>query len=369
MLFAATAFGLVLPGVLLPQLLLRWSLNDRQAGLLLFLSFVGSSLGAVSARGRLVRTIALGGICVAVGLAGLSFAGPRSCFAAMALLGFGLGLAMTSISLMQSRQHAAHRSAELSRLNLIWSLGACASPSLLLRGVARWSLSIVLLGSAAIFLLLGLACALLLEELPAAPVEVPAEAPDTARRSASPSAAALTLLVIIAMATGVEASLGGWLTTYSRRSGLMAAGVAEAITCLWAGLLLGRLVQSFQRVARWGERRVLALAPWLLCAALAGLLGLHLGWTMSVCALLAGFALGPTYPLSLALWLEQGERGNLAFLVAGAGSAALPLLTGILSDATHSLARGLLVPFAGACLMAAAATARFARPQSASRAA
>jgi fucose permease len=262
---------------------------------------------------------------------------------------------MTAISLMQSRRHAASRSAALSRLNLIWSLGACLAPAILLRGAARWGLDSVLRAAAGLFLLLALAAWLLLQEVPVpAPERTPASAPSPARLAMG---ASLALLVVIAMSTGVEASLGGWLTTYSRRSGLMTSGVVDTITCLWIGLLLGRLVQSFRQVAQWGERRILAAIPWLLCAALSGLLIAHQGWSMSGCALLAGFALGPAYPLSLALWLEQGERGNLAFLIAGCGSSALPLLTGVVSDATHSLTCGLLVPFAGACAMAIMAVA------------
>lgn len=354
-LFAATAFGVVLPGTVLPQLLARWSLNDRDAGVLLFLSFLFSSAGALTARGRLTRVAPAGCLIVAAGLVGMASGSRLGSYIAISLLGFGLGAVMTSVSLMQSRRHADRRSAELSRLNLVWSLGACFAPSILLRGASHWSLNAVLMGAAIAFFLLAVAALLMLTEVSAAKTEpvsfaerVAPSAPSVLRHAAWVS---LALLVVIPMSTGVESSLGGWLTTYSRRSGLATTGTLDTITCLWLGLLLGRLVHSFPRVAALSERKVLAVAPALLTAAIGALVVVHTSWSMSLSALVAGFALGPVYPLALALWLEQGERGNLVFLAAGCGASALPLLTGIVSNATHSLTRGLYVSLVGGFLM------------------
>jgi len=360
-LFAATAFGVVLPGTVLPQLLARWAFNDRQAGILLFLSFLSSSVGALLARGRLARAASLGFLATGLGLLGLRLASAPGAFAAISLMGAGMGAAMTAISLMQSRRHADTRSAELSRLNLIWSVGACFTPSILLRGAAHWDLDAMLTSTGVAFVLLASAAAIVLREVPSA-ATIAETAPHTglAYPAISRSRAAwagVALLLVIPMSTGVESSLGGWLTTYSHRSGLASTGALDTITCLWLGLLLGRLVQSFSRIAVSGERLVLTWAPALLSVAIGTLLLVHTGWSMSLSALVAGFALGPVYPLALALWLENGERGNLAFLVAGCGSSALPLLTGIVSHATHSLTRGLYVSFAGGCLMLLAALA------------
>jgi FHS family glucose/mannose:H+ symporter-like MFS transporter len=277
----------------------------------------------------------------------------RDAFGGLARLGGGLGLTMTSVSLLQSRRHAGKRAAELARLNLIWSLGACAAPSLLLRGAAHWTLWPVLLAASALFLALGAAAAFLLRE-PQAP-SVPAVAAATA---GAPRATRLPwlLLAIIPLTTGVESSLGGWLSTYSRRAGLLTAGIANTVTCFWLGLLLGRLVFSIpQLAARW-QRATLVFAPCLLALSIACLLTLHGAVSLAACALMAGAAVGPLYPLALALRLEHGEAGNLPFLIAGCGAAALPLLTGVVSDATRSLTHGLLVPLWGAAAMALLAT-------------
>ena len=62
--------------------------------------------------------------------------------------------------------------------------------------------------------------------------------------------------------------------------------------------------------------------------------------------------MGPLYPLILALVLNRGEASNLVFLAGGIGSSTLPLLTGILSDRTGSLAIGLTLPLAASIAMA-----------------
>jgi fucose permease len=58
--FVLTGAGTVMLGVLLPALSLRWGLRDDQAGLLLFLQFVGSALGAIVTGMNRVRSMAIG---------------------------------------------------------------------------------------------------------------------------------------------------------------------------------------------------------------------------------------------------------------------------------------------------------------------
>jgi hypothetical protein len=64
--FAATGIGMALPGSVLPTLLAQWSLADRQAGLLFFLGWLGSSLGALAVGGSRVRSLAAGAFLAAL---------------------------------------------------------------------------------------------------------------------------------------------------------------------------------------------------------------------------------------------------------------------------------------------------------------
>ncbi len=347
-LFASTGATIVIPGTLLPSLLLRWSLNDAQAGLLFFCFFVGSSAGALLSRGRLSWSIVRGTILTAAGIALLSLASRLGAFAAMLLFGAGLGISMTSVSLFQSRRRPDIRVAEMTRLNLIWAVGAVSGPALLLHGVARWNLNVVLWAAAAEFLLCA---AIAIITLPSS--EPPR--PDAAlpMEQMSLREAPWKLLAMVPLATGLEAGIGAWLAAYSRREGMLLAATISTVTCFWLGLLLSRLVQSIPGFAARFQRDTLRLSPVLMIAGTALLLVLaHNQLAVAAGALLAGLGVGPLYPLILGLVLDRGEARNLVFLAGGVGSSTLPLLTGILSDRTGSLTIGLTLPLAASIAMA-----------------
>ncbi len=355
--FAATGLGVVLPGTLLPQLLQRWALSDQQAGALFFCFFVGSSAGAVLARGHLKLSLALGCLLASSGCWALSEASRLTCYFVITIDGLGLGLAMTSVSLLQSRRRAWMRATEMARLNLIWALGACVAPPILLRSVVHRPLTQVLGGCALLFLLLEL---LVLVFVQGAPTDLSQQSLLKHRRLQW-RALPLAMLAMIPFATGIESAAGGWLTTFSHRSGLMLAGTVSTVTCFWLGLLLSRVVQSYGRIATSSSRRVLRWAPWLAAAAVVLLLVGQGSVATSVAAFLLGSAIGPLYPLTLAMMLDHGEAGNIAFLAAGIGASSLPLLTGLVSGQMHSLARGLLVLLVSAITMGLLAGPALAR--------
>jgi fucose permease len=353
--FAATGVGLVLPGALLSQLLARWSLSDQQAGLLFFVFFLGSSAGALLARGMLARVIAGGALCISASSFALCFASRLTCFLSIALMGIGLGATMTAISLQQSRRRPSTRTAEMARLNLIWSLGACAAPALMLKAAATWSLDAVLYSVGIAFAVMALLAVLLL-------LQANAPAPEVVLTSHRMQFARLPLLLllIVPLATGIESSTGSWLATYSHRSGLLLGGTISTVSCFWLGLLCVRLLQSYRAVASASQNHAFRIGTWIVSAALLLLIfGPEMtqhGLVMPMSAFFVGFGLGPIYPLALSLLLGHSEAGNLPFLIAGVGSSMLPLLTGIVSDHSGSLAKGLAVPLAGALMMSVLST-------------
>ena len=344
--FAACGLGVVLPGTLLPQLLVRWALNDQQAGILFFLFFIGSSGGAVLARGPLSRLIALGCAAICAGNFALGISAGVWSFVAITVLGLGLGLTMTSVSLLQSRRHAETRIAEMSRLNLIWAVGACLAPSILLRGSTHWPLQSILNAIACCF---AFFCILAVFFIPDAKMPVPL--PGTPSSQTKHSAVPLLLLAIVPLATGVESSAGGWLAAYSERSGLLLLGTVSTVSCFWLGLLLSRFVQSYRSVAGASKNIVLRIGPWVAAVALLLIIFQHQGLTMAVGAFGLGLGIGPIYPLVLSLLLDKGEASNSAFLAGGVGASTLPLLTGVVSGYVGSLSAGLLIPMLGATAM------------------
>ena len=107
--FVATGISVALPGALLPLLLRRWNLGDARGGLLLFCFFIASTTGALLSRGVMNRSVARGSALTAVGAAWLALASRDWAFAAIAVYGLGLGIAMTSTSLLVSRRWPSQR--------------------------------------------------------------------------------------------------------------------------------------------------------------------------------------------------------------------------------------------------------------------
>jgi fucose permease len=161
----------------------------------------------------------------------------------------------------------------------------------------------------------------------------------------------MPLVVLAVCAVGIEASLSGWLTTYSRRADpAHEAGAVLAISLFWFGITFSRLVFSTRLLGMIGSRRVMRLALWCLAASVVMLISAHTPATIRVGSALAGLSLGPVYPLLLSFMLEFTARGWI-FAVGGAGAAVFPWFTGVLSAHYGSLRYGLIAPCGAALLM------------------
>ena len=339
--FSLTGAGTVMLGVLLPTLSLGWGLRDDQAGLLLFLQYFGSGLGAIATGLNRIRSLASGYGLMAVSLCGLTLGGPRTAYAAFLLYGVGLGMAMTSTSLLFSDRWGDDRAAKLEWLNFVWSVGATAGPVCFLpflhQGKTRALFAAMLAASFAALLWV------ILKER-----QEPRVAPAPRSGPRDPSArVAFSLLLLLAMgAVGVEVALSGWLTTYSHREGMHSlARAALATSIFWLGEMTSRLAFSTRLLARVGRRAVLQWGIWgVTASAVAVIAAPHPGFIL-VAAWLAGAFIGPLYPLSLSFLLELSPWGWF-FAVGGLGAALFPWFTGLLSTHFHSLRVGLIVPSA-----------------------
>lgn len=348
--FGLTGSGTVMLGVLLPSLAQKWGMRDDVAGLLLLAQFVGSSMGAILTGADRVRALRNGyGLLVASACA-LAFAGRDASFAFFFLFGMGLGMTMTATSLLFSEQFGDDRAAKLERINFAWSAGAAAAPLLLARLLHGSSFGALFELVEVLFLLFFVWVTLRdraqLFQAPAKPVALAGQG----------LALSGFLVPLVAMATcsvGVETSLSGWLTMYSHRAAPMSReGSAIAASLFWFGILLSRLAFSTRLLAIVGRKTVLG---WALCGAAASvalLLAAHSPAAIRGAAGLAGFCIGPLYPLVLSFILERCQQGWI-FAVAGIGSSFLPWLTGVVSAHSGSLRRGLMAPCCAAFLMIA----------------
>ncbi len=333
-------------GVLLPALAQSWSLRDDAAGFLFFLQFSGSALGAVFTGADRVLSLMRGYGLLAASSCALAFTGPRAAFALFFCLGLGLGMTMTATSLLFSDRWSDDRAAKLEALNFAWSAGAATAPMLILPFLAaarlRW-LFLVLFG---LFLAL-LAWVWLCETR-----KQPRAQEDTLQpsgRSFPPYL--LPLLILAVCSVGVEASLSGWLATYSHRAAPQGmARAAFATSLFWLGMVLSRLAFSTRILAKVGRYAALHIALWGVAASVALLIGTRSSTIILLASGTSGLCLGPTYPLLLSYLLERTARGWI-FAVVGTGSAVLPWLTGLLSAHLGSLRYGLIAPCGAAAAM------------------
>jgi FHS family glucose/mannose:H+ symporter-like MFS transporter len=345
--FALTGVGTVMLGVLLPMLSRRWSLSDGAAGLLFFLQFAGSALGAVLTGLRRLRAIRIGYALLVVTAGSMSVSGPHVVFIIFFFYGLGLGMTMTASSLLFSDRHPINRAQILERINFAWSAGAMAAPPLL-APYAHAHLR------ALFFTLQALFGALLVWTLFREKQDRPQTAQPAIGVEPLMVTGALSMLILLAMgAVGVEASMSSWLTTYVHRLAPGAGLLAPlSVTLFYLGVVVSRLVASTSLLVRLGSLRLLRGLLWACAASVAFLILFRQPLLLEATAIFAGLSIGPLYPLLLSLLLERTARGWV-FAFGGLGSALFPWLTGICSVAFGSLRWGLAAPLAAAIAMAA----------------
>lgn len=343
--FSLTGAGTVLLGVALPVLARRWNLDDAAAGSLFLAQFLGSALGAVVTTSRRVLSLRIGYVLLTGAAASLAAGNAHLSIPIFFVYGLGLGMAMTSTSLLFSDRYPQQRAEKMEVINFAWSAGAMAGPALFfpfLHAAGFRLLCSILAGVCLAFLGWSLC----------GEREI---APPPAGASPPPAGAGFSklLLLLIAMAlcaVGVESSFGGWLASYSQRSAPgLGAAAAFSISAFFAGIMAGRLALSTRLLAKIGRRSALRICLWGMAISAAALLSAQSPAAILVAAGLCGVFVGPVYPLLLSFLLELSPRGWI-FAAGGVGSVIFPWLTGILSARCGSLRCGLAAPCAAIVL-------------------
>jgi fucose permease len=342
--FALTGILQVVHGALLPSLAERYGFSDSQSGLLLTLYFIGTAVGALLCRPNYGRSVVAGFLGVTCCCLGIAAAGQLFLFPLFLLMGLGVGVACSSVSLFVGRNMASHCASTLTFLNFTWSVGALAAPLLAAALLAWCDYRAAYAALAVVTALAAAAC-----------LRLPADHKDADRPMAAlleksfasrPELRLLATFGLLAfLEIGVENTAVAWLTTYSLRSSHGGFGAAAAFSSLyWCGFLASRGISAFL-LLRVEPMRVLrtavglALASALLIAVFPG------GAARGPALFLLGTALGPIFPLLLSLFFGRVRRTSdtrWILALSGFGGSVLPWVTGWISTRTGSLRLGLV---------------------------
>jgi MFS transporter, FHS family, glucose/mannose:H+ symporter len=354
--FVPIGIANVLLGPILPILSARWSLNYSQAGALINVQYVASTVavalsGVLAARWGFRFAIKTGLLLMSAGV-GLLLVGPKGlgifCIGAY---GGGLGLAVPTANLMVAEVNPGRRSAKLNLLNFCWSAGAVACP-FLVGAAARSNQVPLLLATVAGFALL---MAIGIAAMPASIVE-----PSAARHAGQKAAPAIPwrhealwiLAALFFLYVGVENGFGFWLATYSKSLGNLTPTMALMTpSFFYAAMMLGRwLAPLLLRLA--DEIRLVQVGLLAACSGMTGLVLSHdlRGVVASAC--LAGLGLSYVYPIMISLLsrefgAESSRLGSILFTLSNIGGGLLPWMVGVSSNHFGSLKAGLAVPLIG----------------------
>lgn len=351
--FALSGVITTLLGPLLPVLAARWSLSDAQSGYLFAAQFTGSIAGVCLSslsmpRWGYGRTLVAAFVLISTGAALLESGPWLSGLSAVFVYGVGLGLSIPATNLCVSDLFPERRAAALSLLNMVWGVGAVASPGLT---------AIALRGGHTPLLLLGLSAASALmasafvsfgrtgPKLIAESNNVPPPVEGLPGGKALLAAAALMFFLYV----GTENAVNGWVGTYAKR--LTAGGGMDwllAPACFWAALLAGRGLAPFV-LRRTTERRLLIAGLLVAAGGIAVILSAGTRGGVFLGTLVSGLGLAPVFPVTIAALSHVfGRRASrlagVTFAMAGLGGATVPWLVGALSTRTASLRLAIGVP-------------------------
>jgi MFS transporter, FHS family, glucose/mannose:H+ symporter len=346
--FVLTGVVTVVIGPLIPEAAVRWGRRPSELGLLFFFQFASSSAGAALSSRHPRRSVVAGYACIAVGLVGLALGPYGVALGSAALIGLGLGLSIPATNVIVAAQNPDRRGAALSRLNLLWGLGAVLSPLIFAALPSRVPSQAVLLTLA----VLAVAASWMLARGLVFDPPAPAAAPAAAGRS-SGALLALTAGQLF-LAVGTEAAMGGWLVAaaadHGRLTSLLVGGA------FWASFLIGRAVAP-ALLARVAEGTLHGAALVLAGAGVATLLAARSSALLGLGSVVAGLGLSPIFPLvmsTLTVLVEasRSRHAGAVFALGGLGGASLPWLMARVGEAAGALRLGFAVPLAAIVLMA-----------------
>ncbi len=337
--FLLTGILHAIGGPLLPSIASTIGLTDSQSGLLFLLYFAGSSLGALLCVGKYARAMAIGFVLVAICCLGMATLRWPVLLSASLILGVGVGLPMSAVSLFVGRGFPGRSAPVLTLLNFSWSAGALLAPLLAARVLAghNFRMAYALLAAPAAFA--ALTCIAFLRDVPEASCIQDLAQTHSRRRTIAAFALAAFLEV------GIENTAAAWLSTYLLRTTHSGAVLAATLSSFyWTGFLVARAGSSLVLLRIKAFQLLLVTVPAALVAALL-LIAAPAQSVGDMAMFLLGAALAPIYPLIVAESFGRVKRSadtRWVLAAAGLGGSVLPGITGWVSAQSGSIRAGIL---------------------------
>ncbi len=354
--FVLTGMANTMLGPLLPLLSARWNLSDAKAGYLFAAQF-GASMIGVTLSSLLVprwgsrRTLMLGLLVMGAGAGTLGFGTWILGIFAAALVGTGFGLTIPTTNLLVSDLNPERRASALNLVNFSWGVGAVVCPFLIAVLDRAGRISVFTLGMLATLVVLTAIVSFSALDAQSQKSESAVSDPKAWRSPLVPVLAGIFFLYV-----GSEASVGGWIALYARRT-LSGSGGAWILTpsFFWAMLLVGRAVAPL--ILRRVPELLLARIGVVLAA--TGIVGFLAARNMSflgASVALSGLGFSAVYPIAIAVLSEKfgtmaPRIGGLLFSLAGLGGTVMPWIVGYSSTRFSSLGLALTVPLLGCAVM------------------
>lgn len=351
-------FGIILAilGALfgLPEMRARLDLSLLEQGHILLSLFGGVFVSTLLAGPAIHRyggrgVLTAGGTLAGVGFVLLSEASGFTSAAGAALsLGLGGGALNTAANALVADLYPHNRGAMLNIVGVFFGVGAMSVPTAL---ALFGRVSVVLLSAAALTAVVAVWYASM--QFPVAAVDATFSATASLHSVRLPGV--ILLACLLAFQSGIEGSIGGWVSTYAGFKGGSGQAATAVLAGFWTAMVAGRLLGA--RLVRRVEKATLVV----FCGAVsAGGCALLLASTsmlsMLIGAVLAGLAFAPVYPTILAVAADRHPRQAatiFGFLFAAGlvGGMIVPWAVGRVAEA-YGMQAGMALPVAGAAAVA-----------------
>lgn len=338
-------FGIVMAllGAILPSLAQRLRFDVADIGTL-FLVMNFAMLGCSSIVGLVIDhygirlPLAAGAVLVSAALAVIASAGTfTALLPAVLLLGAGGGAlnAGTNTLIADLHDDTQRKTAALNLLGVFFGFGALLLPFTIGALIATFGIAELLLAASVLCAGVAVYTALLRFPVPKQPHRLPVG--DMPRFLRSP--AVLLMAGLLFFQSGIEFTLGGFISTYLTRGQALSIQHASWILAgYWAAVISARILTS-RVLLKADPHRVVLLAALLACGAVS-LAGLLSNRALASAAIIGtGLALAPIYPTVLGIagsrYREHsGTVFGILFTIALCGGMLLPWISGELAQNT-----------------------------------